>query len=141
MDAIKLIPVTINLPLEQVESFVNHNSQRIDYSKLTKDYGQYVSLHLLRTLQHRFIWTTLLNLRLFPEEFLQEMNTNFDVDCWEIISAKQELSENFIHNFASKVDWELIKLHQKVSEKFLDDHKTYFEDEEAAATSGASRSI
>lgn len=138
MEAIKLISITTNLPVEQVDGFVAYNSKYIDWSKLSEAYAQDVSFDFLRAFQHRFVWLTLLKLRLFPERFLDEMSINFDVDCWEIISAKQKLSENFIYNHASKVDWQLIKEHQNVSKQFLDDHKVYFEE---IATSGAARSV
>lgn len=132
----KFISITIKLPIEQVDGFVAHNSKYIDWTELSKNYAEGVTPDFLRAFQHRFVWTILLNLRLFPEEFLDEMNLNFDVDCWEVLSAKQKLSESFIHNHASKVDWELIKEYQNVSAKFLDDHKIYL-----ATSSGAERSV
>lgn len=148
MDA-KTISVTVKLPLEeidtdtcnavQVEDFVGEYSRYVDWTKLSNDYAQNVSLDFIREYQHRFNWAILLNLRVFPEFFLKENYINFDIDCWEIISAKQNLSESFIHKFASKIDWELIKTHQNVSKKFLDDHKMYFEEEEINVSSGARR--
>lgn len=135
----KFISITIKLPMEQVDGFVAHKSKYIDWSELSKDYANDVSLDFLRAFQHRFVWTILLNLRLFSEEFLDEMNLNFDVDCWEVLSAKQKLSEHFIRKFASKVDWEMIKAHQNVSKKFLDDYKMFYVEENAS--SGAKRSV
>lgn len=138
---VKTISVTINLPLENVNDFVGPISRFVDWPQLSNDYAEDVSLDFIRAYQHRFVWLTLLKLRIFPESFLEENYINFDSDCWEIISAKQILSESFIHKFASKVDWELIKEHQNVSKKFLNDHKIYFEEEENYASSGARRSV
>lgn len=139
--SLKTIPVTVLLPLENVENFVGPNSRFVDWNKLSKDYAKGASLDFIRSYQHRFVWIILLKLRMFEEDFLEENHDLFDVDCWEIISAKQKLSESFISKFASKVDWELIKEHQNVSQKFLDDHKIYFEEEEKYASSGARRSV
>lgn len=139
------IPVTVKLSLEHidnvinVEDFVGSHTHYVDWDKLSEDYAKDVSLEFIRNYQHNFIWLTLLKLRIFPESFLKENYIKFDVDCWEVISAKQILSEPFIHDFASKVDWELIKTHQNVSKKFLDDHKLFYEEENAS--SGASRSV
>jgi hypothetical protein len=144
----KTIPVTVMPSVDRidnviyVEDFIKTYSNYVDWPKLSKDYAKDVSLDFIRSYHHRFVWIILLKFRMFQEDFLEENHVMFDVDCWEIISAKQNLSESFISKFASKVDWELIKTHQNVSQKFLEDHKIYYdEDKENIACSGASRSV
>jgi hypothetical protein len=40
---------------------------------------------------------------------------------WGVISASQELSEDFIRKFKDQLDWELICIHQKLSESFIEE--------------------
>lgn len=64
---VKTISVTINLPLENVNDFVGSNSRFVDWPQLSNDYAEDVSLDFIRAYQHRFVWLTLLKLRIFPE--------------------------------------------------------------------------
>lgn len=101
------------------DSIIKKYNKYADWNAISENYGFKAPLSILREFQDKFIWSKLLEFRDFPETFLREMHTNFDRDCWVIISKYQTLSESFIHDFLSKLDWDSIIRHQNISGKFM----------------------
>lgn len=85
------------------------------------------SMDMLRIYQHRVNWTSVLQRTKYPDFFLREMHLNFDSDAWYVVSKYQQLSEEFIHDFAERLDWECVGNYQMVSEEFMKDHAKYVE--------------
>lgn len=83
---------------------------------------------MLRMYQHRGDWCRILKRKQFSEAFVRENVLNFN-ECWGVISKFQVLSEQFINDYADKLDWDFILSHQKVSDKFIADHEEYIYEE------------
>lgn len=43
--------------------------------------------------------------------------------CWQAICSNQQLSENFIREFADKVDWVIVPMSVQLSEPFIEEFK------------------
>lgn len=114
------------------DAFVMKYAHYMNWKLLSCHYE--FSFDMLRTFQHRVVWSFLLKRVKFPESFLREMHLNFDYDAWYVVSKYQQLSEEFINDFALKVDWESIRNFQVVSEKFLRDHNQYLQADAEEAT-------
>lgn len=127
------------------DQFVLKFHRYIDWSVLSRNYGLDMPIDIIRMFQHRLIWATLLTFRPFSEDILREMSVNFDNDCWQVVSKHQKLSEDFIHEYADKIDWELVVKYQNVSERFKNNHYTYihnnYDNSETMINSGARRSV
>jgi len=107
------------------DQFVQRFDRYVNWPLLSLNYGLDMPVDMIRIYQHRLIWTTLLRVRLFTESLLREFSPNFDSDCWEVLSKYQRLSEDFIHDYADKVDWGFVEKYQTVSQSFLTRHNKY----------------
>lgn len=52
-------------------------------------------------------------------EFIRKYKNNFCKDCWNWISCKYKLDEDFIREFQNELDWRWISSDQFLSESFI----------------------
>ena len=61
-------------------------------------------------------WKCISKHQQLSEDFIREFA---DKVYWDYISARQQLSEDFMREFADKVDWKCISIFQHLSEAFI----------------------
>ena len=63
-------------------------------------------------------WSFVFEYNKVSEELLRKYCSEFDPEVWSVVSASQELSEDFMCEFKDKLNWGEISKNQKFSEEF-----------------------
>lgn len=63
-------------------------------------------------------WSFVFEYNQVSETFLRKHHSEFDREVWSVISAFQELSEDFMCEFKDELDWIEISQNQRFSEEF-----------------------
>lgn len=66
------------------DDFVARFSKFATWNCLSQYYGFTAPIDMLRSYHHRFKWSTLLNVRKFPENILRELYAIFDEQCGQL---------------------------------------------------------
>ena len=53
------------------------------------------------------------------EDFIRKYHENFDIDCWDAVSDRNDLSLSFVEEFYDKVDWLSIQDKWYITEEIL----------------------
>lgn len=105
------------------DAFVQKFSRYLNWDMLSVHYD--FTVDMLRMYQHRVMWSAVLRRQRFDEEFLREMKSHF-AEAWTTVSRYQVLSEDFVHEFAERLDWEHVLTYQTLSQRFLAEHSKYY---------------
>jgi len=70
-------------------------------------------------------WKNLDYYKKLSEEYIRENADSIDQKGWNYISSKPILSEDFIREFADRLDWEQISRKQPLSDKFINEFEDY----------------
>lgn len=72
-------------------------------------------------------WSFVFEYNQVSETFLRKHRSEFDKETWSVISAFQELSEDFMCEFKDDLDWGEISQNQRFSEEFAVQFKSLLE--------------
>lgn len=82
----------------------------------------FIRRHRLEMEKYYSCWNSICEHQVLSEEFIEEFADKVD---WKAVSFKQKLSKEMIHKYANKVDWRYIVANQKLDQKFIKDHIDY----------------
>ena len=93
-----------------LKSIYIHKKITVDFIEKTHKYLQFDSTSEK--------WCFIFEYNIVPETFLHKYSSEFDSEVWSVVSAFQELSEDFMCEYKDKLDWEEISQNQRFSKEF-----------------------
>lgn len=82
----------------------------------------FIRRHRLEMEKYYAFWTNICEHQDLSEEFIEEFAEKVD---WKAVSYKQKLSKEMMHKYADKLEWRYIISNQNIDQKFVEEHIDY----------------
>ena len=104
--------------------FLREFKDKIDWRGFS--YSHYnLSISFIEEFKDKIEWMNILYRNKLNEQFVRRHLTDLKkgYSFWSDVSSHVELSEQFIREYADKINWEYISKYQKLSEQFIEEFK------------------